>query len=908
MALAPDTKCIFHKLRKLKEKNTRYMSHLDNYRFYRLSRIIPKGLQIKCTPSFGDLDPSFLKKWNKTLTNTSFRLIKLLENQCQQFIDNQLLEITNTESQLQESCSIEEFEQLQDTILCNVKHLRSTLMDKQNKKRMNVLANHKKHTHRRFHSKRATIAPPTVRLPETNTVVNLSDMVLTDPQVKLLSRGLKFCPTPREPNQLLFQQDMAQFNRRLRLREYFHVEPSMDDESSVETQPIPRNRFREKSTWVPPKNRDVSLETYINSVNSEVLKAPSTPTPNNLPQDERHALTQLRQSPDIVIKRADKGSAVVVMNTHDYIAEGLRQLSNTDHYIECASDPTESFSQDISDTLVKIYNANDIEKDTFNYLLPHDPRTARFYLLPKIHKPNNPGRPIVSGNGSPTERISEFVDSFLKPLVCRIPSFIKDTKDFLHKLDEVKHQIPDSAILVTFDVSSLYTNIPHHEGMSACVSALNASNQSRPSVSHIKELMSHILMKNNFTFSDRHFLQVQGTAMGTKMAPSYANLFMSQLEDRLLSSAPNRPLVWWRFIDDIFSIWCGDQDSLDEFIDHINSFHPTIKFTTEQSLTSVNFLDVTITKSPNGLVTDVYSKPTDTHQYLLSNSCHPSHCKKAIAYSQALRIRRICSTDTLYKRRSSELRKHLVSRGHSERRVQLAINRALNVPRHTLLTNTGAKKAPTNRVALVTTFHPKLPKLPSILNNNMPILHSSSRLHSAITEVPMVAFRRPKNLGDILVRAKLPPGTVQTQPPTDILGCHKCTRSKCKTCLHIKPSLKVKSHTTGSSYNIKTDSECSTSNVVYVISCKRCGLQYVGETKTKLSLRFANHVSSIKTKKPYPVSIHFNSPNHSVIDVELLVIEACNGDDTHRKNRESHWIHQLKTVKPFGLNINTGVK
>ncbi|XP_071796343.1 uncharacterized protein [Asterias amurensis] len=154
------------------------------------------------------------------------------------------------------------------------------------------------------------------------------------------------------------------------------------------------------------------------------------------------------------------------------------------------------------------------------------------------------------------------------------------------------------------------------DGIGACVSALNASNQSRPSVSHTKELMSHILMKNNFTFSDRHFLQVQGTAMGTKMAPSYANLFMSQLEDRLLSSAPNRPLVWWRFIDDIFSIWCGDQDSLDEFTNHINSFHPTIKFTTEQSLTSVNFLDVTITKSPNGLVTDVYSKPTDTHQYL----------------------------------------------------------------------------------------------------------------------------------------------------------------------------------------------------------------------------------------------------------------------------------------------------
>ena len=444
--------------------------------------------------------------------------------------------------------------------------------------------------------------------------------------------------------------------------------------------------------------------------------------------------------------------------------------------------------------------------------------------------------------------------------------------------------------------------------MSACVSALRANRQSRPSVRHIKELISHILTKNNFSFTDRHFVQVQGTAMGTKMAPSYANLFMSDLEDRLLSSAPNRPLVWWRFIDDIFSVWCGGQESLDEFIDHINSFHPTIKCTTECSLTSVNFLDVTVTKSPNGIITDVYSKPTDTHQYLLSNSCHPSHCKKAIAYSQALRIRRICSTDTLYKRRSSDLRKHLVSRGHSERRVQLAINRALNIPRHTLLTNTGTKKVPPNRVALVTTFHPKLPKLSSILNNNMNILHSSNRLCSAIPELPMVAFRRPKNLGDILVRARLPPGTSQTPSLTEIQGCHKCTRPKCRTCLYIKPALKVKSHSTGSSYNIKTDSQCSTPNVVYVISCKKCGLQYVGETKTKLSLRFANHVSSIKTKKPYPVSIHFNSPNHNVKDVELIVIEACNGDDTHRKLRESHWIHQLKTVQPFGLNVNTGIK
>ena len=122
-----------------------------------------------------------------------------------------------------------------------------------------------------------------------------------------------------------------------------------------------------------------------------------------------------------------------------------------------------------------------------------------------------------------------------------------------------------------------YTSIPHGEGINACAIVLRSNNQTKPSVRHLTDLIRYILTKNNFTFLDRNFLQVQGTAMGTKMAPSYANLFMSDLEDRLLSSALHRPQVWWRFIDDIFCIWCGDLDRLDEFINYINSFHATIK-------------------------------------------------------------------------------------------------------------------------------------------------------------------------------------------------------------------------------------------------------------------------------------------------------------------------------------------
>ena len=99
-----NTKCLFQKLRKLEEKRVRYLSHLDNYRFYRLSRILPKGLKIKCSPSFGDLDPAFSKKWNDTLTKTSFYLLELLEAQCLKCIDKQSLDIESTEIQLKVAC------------------------------------------------------------------------------------------------------------------------------------------------------------------------------------------------------------------------------------------------------------------------------------------------------------------------------------------------------------------------------------------------------------------------------------------------------------------------------------------------------------------------------------------------------------------------------------------------------------------------------------------------------------------------------------------------------------------------------------------------------------------------------------------------------------------------------------
>ena len=102
-----------------------------------------------------------------------------------------------------------------------------------------------------------------------------------------------------------------------------------------------------------------------------------------------------------------------------------------------------------------------------------------------------------------------------------------------------------------------------------------------------------------------------------RMAPSYANLFLAKFETDAFSRAPYQPHTWWRYIDDIFMIWTHSVDDLQTFTTYLNNIHPTIKFTSNYSFTSIPFLDVNVSLINGKITTDLYTKPTDKHQYLL---------------------------------------------------------------------------------------------------------------------------------------------------------------------------------------------------------------------------------------------------------------------------------------------------
>ena len=136
-------------------------------------------------------------------------------------------------------------------------------------------------------------------------------------------------------------------------------------------------------------------------------------------------------------------------------------------------------------------------------------------------------------------------------------------------------------------------------------------------------------------------------------------------------------MIWWRYIDDIFFIWeHGEESYRSDFIDQVNLFHPTIKFTAEYFKEEVKFLDLNIKLIDGELKTDFFVKPADTHQFLDPTSSLPYHCKIGIPYSQALRLNRICSDNTNFDKRCNDLEKWLIERGYNKKMIRNQILRA----------------------------------------------------------------------------------------------------------------------------------------------------------------------------------------------------------------------------------------
>ena len=256
-------------------------------------------------------------------------------------------------------------------------------------------------------------------------------------------------------------------------------------------------------------------------------------------------------------------------------------------YRELKKDLTAAQERGLTSRLGKLKKEAEIPENLYQ-LRPSGSQLPRIYGLPKIHKPDVPLRPIVSCIGAPSYKLSKYITSIISPLAGRTDSHVKNSKHFVEMMSGLR--VEEDEILGSFDVSSLFTNVPIDEA-----------------VRIIRERL-----RNDKTLCDRTTLSLDQVA---ELLAAVANLYMKFFEELALRSAPVTPRLWKRYVDDTCCIL--KKGMAEALLGHLNSVRPSIKFTVEiEKEGTLPFLDTLLRRKGDGtLDITVYRKPP-THRLL----------------------------------------------------------------------------------------------------------------------------------------------------------------------------------------------------------------------------------------------------------------------------------------------------
>ena len=519
-------------------------------------------------------------------------------------------------------------------------------------------------------------------------------------------------------------------------------------------------------------------------------------------------------------------------------------------------------------------------------ILDEDWATSEFYIRPKVHKcktileeiernpreiiilpggaPDLKGRPIVAGTHSPTRNLGDLIGKILSPIVISQKTYIKDDWDYIKKLPR---KINYDSNLFGCDISSLYTSISHELGLQAIEYWINRCRnkiEARFTNEFIIEAVHFLLNNNNFYFDIWTFHQLTGTAMGATFASFYACLAVGFLEETKLF--PNLETITTReiraIIEEMLRRFMDDGQIFlpvtipkEVFLNYLNNMHPNIQFTLEESkviirnnkeIQTLNFLDITIMLDEEGNVeTDIYYKPTNTHDYVHYNSFHVKHVLDNIPFNLAKKIIVFVSRDEKEEERLQEMKNHMIKCGYPERIINNGIWKAkLQGP---------ANKPTKNDV--ITYIHPNMSnfEFKNIIDTARNLLRNtkSDDIRNFFKDTRIIeGISQPKNILRTITQSKFR----STQDTRTLLPgiFAECTDPRCQLCKngYIKECNKFTT-TNGVEWHIKSHINCNSKNVLYYLTCTKCPsnetkVTKTGKCDTKLRLRMNNHKSDCR--------------------------------------------------------------
>ncbi|KAK3735298.1 hypothetical protein QZH41_000232 [Actinostola sp. cb2023] len=451
----------------------------------------------------------------------------------------------------------------------------------------------------------------------------MSSKNLSKNEMSVLSKGLNFAPAPRKIPV-----------------EKFVIET----ESSI--------------SGLSPKAKSDIRNKVTNILASAKLPA------NNLTKDEKSAIRTLRDDKDIIILKADKGNATVVMDRTEYDNKIENMLSDTKTYKILPRDPAKSCETKLKAMLSKMKDK--FQDSTYRSLCTTDAITPRLYGVPKIHKVDTPLRPIISYIGSTTYQLSKHLVTILSPLVGNTEQHLRNSKEWTNIAQTLT--LDTNEELVSFDVVSLFTSIPTSIAVSAALTRLEQDlclhERTSLTPADVTSLLSFCLSSTEFSFKGKYYQQIHGTAMGSPISVVVANLVMEKIESKALSTFLVSPRIFKRYVDDTICII--KQDNINAFHEHLNKQDVNIKFTLERySDVGLPFLDTLNKVAENGTIEiSIYRKKTHTDKYLDFNSHHPSRHKAAVVRTLSYRKENLLTDNNIKNEENIHICKSLSENGY----------------------------------------------------------------------------------------------------------------------------------------------------------------------------------------------------------------------------------------------------
>ena len=303
------------------------------------------------------------------------------------------------------------------------------------------------------------------------------------------------------------------------------------------------------------------------------------------------------------------------------------------------------------------------------------------YGLAKIHKIFTDGlpsfRPILSAFGTPTYKLAKFLVPILEPLTTNEYT-IKDSFAFAEELQSFDSKL----VMASFDVESLFTNIPLQETIDLCVENLFQDRTHVDNLSKVsfRELLTRTMSESLISFDQQFYKQHDGVAMGSPLGPTLANVFLCYHEKNWLQNSLSefKPVIYRRYVDDTFLLF-RSKHHIEKFRNYLNRQHKNIKFTSEtENENSISFLDIKITRENNKFMTSVYRKPTFSGVFTNFGSFIPKSYKYNLPFTLLHRAFKLCSKVERFHQEIDKLKTIFENNGYAKSFVDFCIKKYLD--------------------------------------------------------------------------------------------------------------------------------------------------------------------------------------------------------------------------------------